>query len=77
MHSSPRRESVAQIDKSVGHWFVFRWLALLMSRRRHNATRARLDLLDDRMLRDVGLRRDQLFGTVERLPRSPQDSRFL
>lgn len=71
MHSSSRRESVTQIDKSVGHWFVFRWLALLMSWRRQNAIRAKLDLLDDRMLRDVGLRRDQLSGNVERLPRSP------
>lgn len=76
-----RNESVAQIENSSGQRSVFRWLALLMSRlmprRRRAATRARIDFLDDRMLRDVGLRRDQLSGNVEPLSHSHHGPRFL
>lgn len=69
-------DSVAEIENGSGHRSIFRWLAALISRRRRAATRVRLDVLDDRMLRDVGLRRDQLTGNIERLSQSPHGPRF-
>lgn len=77
MHSDFKHDSVARIKNGSGRRSVFRWLSLLMSRRRRTAARARLDLLDDRMLRDVGLRRDQLSGKYERTTQIPHGPRFL
>jgi uncharacterized protein YjiS (DUF1127 family) len=77
MHSDFTHDSAAPIRSGSGQPFVLRWFALLMARRRRAATRASLDRLDARMLRDVGLRRDQLTGTLERLPHLPRRPMFL
>lgn len=66
MHSDLKRGSIATIEPDLGHRSILRWFARLMARRRRAATRARLDYLDDHMLRDVGLRRDKFTGKVER-----------
>lgn len=70
-------ESAAPIEKGFFRWPIPGWIALPISWRRRAATKARLDRLDDRMLRDVGLYRDQFSSNVERLPQTLHGQRFL
>jgi len=66
MHSDVECDSIATLGRDPDRHLVLRWFARLMARRRRAATRERLDLLDDHMLGDVGLRRDRFTGKVER-----------
>jgi uncharacterized protein YjiS (DUF1127 family) len=67
-HSDFDCDSTTTLGRDADRHFVLRWFARLVARRRRAATRARLDVLDDHMLRDVGLGRDQITGKVGRHP---------
>lgn len=71
MHSDIPRDDVATA-KCDRRRFFLRWFEYLITWRRRVVLRAKLETLDDHLLRDIGLTRDQITATAARYAQFPQ-----